>query len=114
VTAQEHRAQHVANRLTAQHLAASGGAALRQWALIAIFYAALHAVQATLLDRHGSDPTNHRKREDALKRHYRGNPGFGAYRRLYQRAHAARYDGFVPPDLSQDWADLQTVERYIV
>lgn len=106
--------QRNSNKLVAQHLQAAGGYAQRQWALIAIFYAALHSAQAALITTHAEDPGSHRDRKAALKKYYRGNPGYRGYYRLHKRASSVRYTGYVPPDLSQDWADLQAVEQHIV
>jgi hypothetical protein len=114
VTSRQHRTQWASNKLVAQHLQAAGGYAQRQWALVVIFYAALHSAQAALMDSYGEDPQNHSDRWAVLKKHYHQSPGVGAYWRLRKRADGVRYSGFVPLSLSRDWADLQIVEKFIV
>jgi len=61
----------------------------RQWAVVLIFHAALHAVQETLISRYQADPQNHRDRRRLLQQYYQGTAGYTSYMRLYHRAHSA-------------------------
>ena len=120
MTAAGHPAQHASFKLLAQDLEVGGSDAQRQWALVMIFYAALHVIQGTLIMNPGSvpPPADHTDRANELYNRYghiaAAKPAVWAYLRLHRRANKARYEGYAPIDLVQAWDDLRKIERYIV
>lgn len=85
-----------------------------RWAFVAIFYAAMHWVQATLEQRHHVFPSNHADRDAELQNYYLTTRGYLMYQLLKDRSEQARYRGVTPPDLHKAWSALAEVERDIV
>jgi hypothetical protein len=62
-----------------------------EWAMTALFYAAVHYVQAGCIHIDpAKSPWNHETRKAAVKEHFRGIAA--AYSRLYQDSRDARYE----------------------
>ena len=129
LTEAQHRLQNAAHKGMAQQLAILATApasaptqgTFRQWAQIALFYAALHHARATLVAHYGSAPTNHRDTLTALYQHTGGRAaphwsGYVAYKRLFDRSRATRYNAYEPTylELQRDENDLRTVEQHIL
>lgn len=94
-TPDDHLEQARRNREIAEHLLREHGADATyvQWAVTAIFYCAVHCIQAHLM-RYGRAPRTHESRGRLI-----ADPRYGvpldvqtAYELLSQRSRAARYD----------------------
>jgi hypothetical protein len=60
------------------------------WAATALFYVAVHEVQALILDKTGERPDNHVDRNKIIKKHWRSSV-WGPYEHLMQLSQEARY-----------------------
>ena len=67
------------------------GEELFDWAVTALFYAALHEVQAYLIQL-GSQPASHTRREVEIGRHPEILPILDLYRQLRTHSENVRYD----------------------
>lgn len=85
----EHRAKAKNNRQFAKELLA-GYPALADWAVTAIFYAALHHVDARLAQAAGRHPKSHTERKLLVRQH--AGAIYEKFRLLYERSREARYD----------------------
>lgn len=103
---QDHRNQARTNERFYQALG-DRNAQYPQWAMVALFYTALHEVQAFLI-AHGQRPDSHRERKAVLRRNrfQLGNDIGRHYRQLRQWSEDARYRLWQPTS-----ADLQQAEQ---
>ncbi len=95
-----------------------------EWALVAVFYAAVHYAHALLFERHGIEPTSHKARRDALsrEREFQAQSPYKLtvlqhYLNLADLAYQARYPlGFTAQRIDVDGAlyvDLDAVRRAV-
>ena len=89
------RAQHLAksrnneNFAAALHTATTAG---REWAVTALFYAALHCLQAYFAARTDRIPITHGHRSSAIQRDAAISGAYDEYRELSDLSRSARYD----------------------
>ena len=86
-TREQHRLQAKDNEDLCRRLV--GSRRHLDWAVTALFYSALHYVDAAL---HPVHPRNHAQRNHLLSRHPELRPVFPQYRLLYQRSLKTRYE----------------------
>lgn len=86
-----------------------------QWTTVALFYAALHYVDAYLRGDNGWNPTReeekHGFRNDYLRRHFRDL--YKPYGRLFQYGHDARYNCATKHPLEKAFTALDEVKAEI-
>lgn len=98
------RARH--NYRVYQRLKAPEGEPALDWALVALFYGALHLVQAYACQHGPWRPGDHADRRDYLRQELR--PIFDDYRDLQDRTDQVRYDLWMPaPAELESWHDRQ-------
>jgi hypothetical protein len=86
-----------------------------QWITVALFYAALHYVDAFLRGDHGWNPTReeekHGVRNDYLRKHF--GELARPYLRLFQWGHDARYNCAAKPPVERAFEALEQVKAEI-
>jgi hypothetical protein len=84
------------------------------WAVVAVFYSALHLVQA-YFSKFSVDCLNHAQREIEFKRDKKINTSYPAYKYLYTLSQTARYkiSGLPQNPYSQAKPRLDAVKRQI-
>jgi hypothetical protein len=90
----------------------SAGNARREWEAVAIFYAALHYIDAYLAT-HGFHLADHAARRGYVGRVAALRPITGPYRHLYDLSQAARYRDVAlqPSDVPSCWQDLARIKQ---
>lgn len=92
-------------------------AALNQWRLVLLFYAAVQHVNARL-DAHGHlSPSSHAERKRKMRQVWPGEmPVIAKYEYLEVLSREARYNGWVPDaqDLAKATSILATIEHHLV
>ncbi len=83
-------AREVSAAVTEKHLERTGGPSW-DWVIIALFYCALHLVEAAFDQLSRPDCENHRERDEAMRRDQDLRAAAHDYRMLFQLCHAARY-----------------------
>jgi hypothetical protein len=92
-SADEYRALAAENEALAKHLGGAKATKWQGWVVTTLFYAALHEVNAFLVDHEGSAPGDHCERNSRLAKY--GDVS-DPYMRLYGWSRDARYDDHVP------------------
>ncbi len=109
----------IRHRATAEFLRQSStdDPAVREWVVIAAFYAAVHYINAYLWERLRLEPSNHSERSDMVELFSELRPVVAQYRYLRDSAYSARYD----PDWRMSEArvhepvdDLETIASAVV
>ncbi len=87
-TMQEHIDKAVHNR---EFLSTLDASRFPDWAIVALFYRALHVTSAVVHARGDDHGTSHPSRQRAVERHF-GSDNALAYEQLYSRSRLVRYD----------------------
>ena len=87
-----HSVQHADKALHNLHFLESISVAeFADWAIVALFYRALHVTSAVIHARDGNHGTSHSARQKAVDRYFSHNNAV-AYEQLYSRSRLVRYD----------------------
>lgn len=89
-------AQHLAWAADNEKFAKSIRPKAPDWCAVALFYIAVHEVQALILDLLGKRPGNHTERRSFIQANWLAV--WGPYDHLYQLSREARYECYQPTD----------------
>lgn len=99
------------------HQSAASEPSVREWAVIAAFYAAVHFVNALLWERLGMEPSDHRERSDMVSRIAELQTIRAEYSHLRDAAYVLRYDpkrGIQEDRVRDRLNDLAVIESAVV
>jgi hypothetical protein len=86
------------------------------WAVTALFYSALHYVDAFLAERENAHPGDHGERDRMIKANHTTDGVRNHYRRLQDKSRDARYNGgtFTPATIRTLFnSDFEVVKRAV-